>query len=74
MGSVASICAMFAAIPHESEYAALVVLLAAFSVAAASIGYDLNRQFRGAILGTLVGFAAGYAVYLWLSQPVIRDG
>ena len=72
-GSVVSVCAMFAVIPLESEYIALAVFLAAFGAAAASIGYDLNPRFRSAVLGTVIGLVTGFAVYLWLSQPVIRE-
>lgn len=71
--SVGAVCAMFAAIPLESEYIALAVLLAAFGVAAASIGYDLHPRVRGAVFGTAIGLVAGFAIYLWLSQPVIRE-
>jgi len=64
---------MFAAIPLESEYIALAVLPAAFAVAAASIGYDVHPRVRGAVLGAVIGLVAGFAVYLWLPQPVIRE-
>ena len=72
-GSVAAVCALYAAIPLHYRFIPPAVFLAAFGVASASIGYDFHPRLKGTVVGAIVGLVIGFAVYLWLSQPVPRE-
>ena len=69
--SVAFVCAMYAAIPLSSHLVALAILLLAGASTMASIGYDFNGQVSGVAIGAILGSVVGWAVYAWLSRPVI---
>ena len=73
IGSVAAVCAMFAQIPHHTIFWPAVIVVAAWIVPCASIGFDALPTRRGMLNGAIVGLLLGVLMFLWLSRPVIRE-
>ena len=70
---VAVVFAMFARIPHDTNFLPFAAIVTAWAIPSASIGYDVSPTRRGLLVGAITGLSIGALMFLWLSLPVIRE-